>query len=344
MNDPRPLKYMFHNPSEDKRRLSRIIGDMIPYRIGIEFELFGTLANLLPKNTTSSSDKAKALKEKFNLFDYSEDTYSWSDSKEDGGSLNEIRVSIKGSKQLNSLWNVLAAMNENCKIPAENGGIHIHIDFNDSIKKYGDDKARELANNYFNQKEVLDEVLNIFGGYKGSYNKRGSKIQSKGGWINISSKNSVEFRIGRLTYDYKTIIRWIVSLSKLVAKVNYLLAHDIKVPKLEKKYKEEATYHLSIDPDGLISVNDDNNVALYTTAINNHLTTLAAASTAATTAGNGNWQVYDRILDAIDSLNNSEYNSTQRWRMLNEIATQANIRAAEAANYTSNRGDYGSAF
>jgi hypothetical protein len=223
---------MFRNPSEDKRRLSAIIGRMIPYRVGIEFELFGTLSHLagvksakktknkemmLTKKMRREDAINQAMIKKFNLVDYSEDKYNWKESDELIGSLNEIRVSFKGTHQLNSLWNICKALNENCKIPKERGGIHIHIDITDVVKKYPN--AKDYIANYFSRKSNLSRIANIFGGYKGEYNKRGCRISTKGYWVNVSNKDTIEFRIGALNFNYQTIIRWIIELSKMVAEV-----------------------------------------------------------------------------------------------------------------------------
>jgi len=247
-HDPRAFKFMFKNPQEDKRRLSAIIGRMIPYRIGIEFELFGSLVNLSGINKTDrkpnvrkklSYEKSvnKAMIKRFNLVDYSEDNYNWKEKDELDGCLNEIRVSFKGTHQLNSLWNICKALNENCKIPSEKGGIHIHIDITELIEKYPN--AKEYVGNYFSMKSQLSRIANIFGGYKGTYNKRGCKIENKGYWVNISHKNSVEFRIGALNFNYQTIIRWIISLSKMVTEVKTNLYNNVPNQKPNQNIKSE---------------------------------------------------------------------------------------------------------
>jgi hypothetical protein len=85
------------------------------------------------------------------------------------------------------------------------------------------------------KKETLDKVINIFGGYKGNYNERGCGIGTKHYWINISSKNTIEFRIGSLNFDYKTIIRWIVELSKLVTEAKIQVPITDFINKLNSK-------------------------------------------------------------------------------------------------------------
>lgn len=241
-HDPRALKFMFRDPTEDKRRLSAIIGRLIPYRVGIEFELFGTLSHLsgikpLGKQTTtrplisthkkmSYEDQVKkAMIKKFNLVDYSEDKYYWNEKEEISGNLNEIRVSIKGVHQLNSLWEICKVLNENCKIPSEKGGIHIHIDLTELINNYPD--AKDYANRFLNRKSYLSRILNIFGGYKGNYNKKGAAIATKGYWINISNKNTIEFRIGSLNFNYRIIIRWIIELSKIVTELRTAMHNNV---------------------------------------------------------------------------------------------------------------------
>jgi hypothetical protein len=91
------------------------------------------------------------------------------------------------------------------------GGIHIHINF----PELKDKKCKDYALDWFDRLSIQRKILQIFGGYKGEYNSKGSST-SKGHYIRVSDLNTIEFRIGRLTYDYKTIIRWIISCSELV--------------------------------------------------------------------------------------------------------------------------------
>lgn len=215
---------------------------MVPYRVGIEFETFGSVGNhLYPLECLFPGwgDSIKGLNgricKRLKLVDFKEDTHlhSINQKREVGitpistsedytisdGSLNEVRISISGYKQLIVLWNTLIQLKRCLIVPKVNGGIHIHIDapFTSS------DAAREYSVEWFSQIKVQSEILNIFNGYTGTYNVKGAS-DSKGKYVRVSPYYSIEFRIGRLTYDYATIIRYIIKCSDLVrrCKTDYL--------------------------------------------------------------------------------------------------------------------------
>lgn len=235
LNNPSELSYLFKSPNEDKPRLTKIISKLVPFKVGVEFELFGSLAESLlgqcrkveyipslnNEDLSYARDKFdkklvdSKLARMLNIVSYSEDYYDWTLARETNGSLNEIRICFNGYHQLKSFERCCSLLNKYCKIPAEKGGIHIHIDFTKVIKDKGEDAAK-YAVSFFNDPNILSRVLQIFGGYKGKYNSRIAKRRSKGGWINVSILDTIEFRIGHLTYNYHTIISWIVELSKLV--------------------------------------------------------------------------------------------------------------------------------
>jgi len=222
---PSELKYLFKSPTEDKRRLTKIIAHLVPYRIGLEFECFGCLTqHLAPKrikveppksseNTlikTNMDFRRTYMINLLKLIDFSEDMTSWTEVNENSGKLNEIRLSFMGYKQLIPLFNALELMNKYCSIPVEKGGIHIHVDYPElnSITK-------ENVLTWFRNPIIQSKILNIFGGYKGTYNKLGAS-ENKGYYVRVSSLKTIEFRIARLTYNYSTIIRWVIEVSKLV--------------------------------------------------------------------------------------------------------------------------------
>jgi len=124
--------------------------------------------------------------------------------------LTEIRVSIKDYTQLKGLYNILNDMKDYCKIPL-GGGIHIHVDFHD----YFDDKNRKLAIKWM--KNHLSRVESIFPKYLGTYNRREVGDTRKGTYVNFSYHKSIEFRIAPLTYNYETLIKWIIGCEKVVS-------------------------------------------------------------------------------------------------------------------------------
>lgn len=243
---PTELKYLFKSPTEDKRRLTKIISHLVPYRVGLEFECFGCLTqHLAPLKINSKNQKPNEelrriyVRNKLRMFDFKEDNSSWCDSMEESGNLNEIRLSFLGYKGLIPLFNSLELMNKYCSIPAEKGGIHIHINYS------SDGNHKKFALDWFNKKSVISEVLNIFGGYIGKYNKPGASY-GKGHYIRVSSLNTIEFRIARLTYDYATIINWIIKCSELVTRC-LMLAKTSPPNEIAKTDKPADTYILVQD-------------------------------------------------------------------------------------------------
>jgi hypothetical protein len=131
----------------------------------------------------------------------------------DDRDMNEVRISISGYKQLITLWNALQILNKCLIIPKENGGIHIHID----APFVRESRGSEFALKWFDRPAILSEVLQIFEGYSGTYNKRHAS-KNKANYIRITDYPTIEFRIGRLSYDYPTLIRYIIKCSELVRK------------------------------------------------------------------------------------------------------------------------------
>ena len=145
----------------------------------------------------------------------------------DDDKILETRVSIKDYHQLSGLYRFMQDLPEFCLLH-EGGGIHIHIDM--SMFKLGR-KAKEVQN-YIAKR--LDIVGNLFPHYKGKYNHREVGIHRKATWVNISTKDTLEFRILPLTFDYYTLMTWIVG----IVKFRNTLIHECKlVPYIQLRSK-----------------------------------------------------------------------------------------------------------
>lgn len=149
---------------------------------------------------------------------FRQDYCEYSDFSESNGKLNEIRARFNSFRDLDKLSRFLTLLSNYCKIPNERGGIHIHIDVSSWIDKTCNNKLKE----YLNSNEVQSYILNLANGYSGKYNKRGVGYHTKGYYINISNHNSIEFRIFRLTFSYKEILRILLGLQKLVKKAKFI--------------------------------------------------------------------------------------------------------------------------
>jgi hypothetical protein len=235
---------------------------LVPYRIGIEFETFGAVGQYLfpsrvvidelkknqdyrlrhgiQKTTDDEKSIDELIRSKLNLVAFREDTHQHTLEPplnkvyvEGERDMNEVRISISGYKQLITLWNTLRILNKCLVIPSINGGIHIHVD----AKFVRTAAGRDYAVNWFNQPAILSEVLQIFEGYSGTYNERSASI-NKGNYIRVSDYPTIEFRIGRLTYDYSTLIRYIIKCSELVRKCKH--EFQINPDKFSKKPEEKS--------------------------------------------------------------------------------------------------------
>jgi hypothetical protein len=165
--------------------------------------------------------------------------------------MNEVRISISGYKQLITLYNTLQILSRYLIIPKINGGIHIHID----APFVKESEGRKFAVDWFNKSAILSEVLQIFEGYTGTYNKRRAS-EGKGSYIRVSDYPTIEFRIGRLTYDYNTIIRYIIKCSELVRRCKHdAMLSNIsknKVPDNEVKYRTLGEFTIELNNNGSI--------------------------------------------------------------------------------------------
>jgi hypothetical protein len=131
----------------------------------------------------------------------------------------ETRVSIKDYHQLVGLYRFMQDLPEFC-LMHEGGGIHIHIDM--SMYKLSEKKSIEVVNYIKNR---LDIVGKLFPTYKGKYNRKEVGYHKKSTWVNVSSKNTLEFRTPPLTFDYYTLMKWITG----VVKFRNILIHECKL-------------------------------------------------------------------------------------------------------------------
>lgn len=226
----------------------------VPRRVGIEFECLGDPASHYKFNYNDIS-KSSQLSDIFKLTSFSQDRpldssksdyYEYVssicsddyiecynhgdcelDSNEEDGEyrdlpeeidsqsdlFNELRVSISDYTQLSGLYDILKLFKESCYLP-EGGGIHIHIDFS----KYSNSSTNRLKSKRWLTKHI-SEVENIFPKYNGTYNKKSVGIEQKGTYVNISRHGTIEFRIAPLTFEYGTLIEWVVKCNKLVTRL-----------------------------------------------------------------------------------------------------------------------------
>ena len=208
------LKDPTYNPAITKG----ILYKMIPFRSSIEIECKKSLSRNLNKEN-------RDLIRRYDIYNYSDDKNS-----NQSNYYSEHRISIINYSQASGLYKVLFDMKKYCELNP-GSGIHIHIDANKIANHHFLDAN---SKNFVKVKEFLESKLDsleeIFGKYEGEYNRKEVEFESKGSWINVrySRLHSIEFRIAPMTFEYETIIKWIVECNKIVKDLHNVLKVSYK--------------------------------------------------------------------------------------------------------------------
>ena len=240
MHNPTLIPALLRDTSVNNGLVYRELRKALPCRIGIEFEMGKLfLDGFKKKYDEKATDKSMA--EHYGVFEIRSDTPEpfnprhrvipsndprmddqvVFDNRENAvdDRIIETRVSIKDYHQLVGLYRFMQDLPEFC-LMHEGGGIHIHIDM--SMYKLSEKKAKEVVSYIKNR---LDIVGKLFPTYKGKYNKRAVGYHQKSTWVNVSTKNTLEFRTPPLTFDYYTLMKWITG----VVKFRNILIHECKL-------------------------------------------------------------------------------------------------------------------
>lgn len=270
-HNPLLIPVLFRDTSINKGFLYRELTKALPCRIGIEFELSGSVREAFCKKyniketleipTLCSPIKSipSAVDRKMMKFYKVLEICSDSEYHVKPEDLYEVRISIKDFHQLVGLYKFMQDLNEFCKLH-EHGGIHIHLDMSE-YKLNGDRKTLEVQH-YIEHR--LDEIAKIFPKYTGIYNAKEVGIVQKRTWVNISRLNTLEFRIAPLTFDYSTLISWIIKLVKF----RQNLIHKCRLVKNYHPVIEAKSTILNLrntldEPDSYINAGNLNSVLTY---------------------------------------------------------------------------------
>lgn len=229
MHNPTLIPALLRDTSVNNGLVYRELRKALPCRIGIEFEMGKLfLDGFKKKYDEKATDTSMA--EHYGVFEIRSDTPEpfnprhriipsndprmddrvVYDNRENAvdDRIIETRVSIKDYHQLVGLYRFMQDLPEFC-LMHEGGGIHIHIDM--SMYKLSEKKAKEVVSYIKNR---LDIVGKLFPTYKGKYNRREVGYHQKSTWVNVSVKNTLEFRTPPLTFDYYTLMKWITGVVK----------------------------------------------------------------------------------------------------------------------------------
>ena len=177
--------------------------------------------------------------------EYNEDCFtSIPDIMHVKNSADEQRYRIpSGIKGIICLYNIAFQMQLN-NIFTESG-IHYHVDCTDLYNLKLDKFDPNIhADNLYNDKYLrpyADLILTELDTweYRGTYNSR--QFSNGGSWVRMNSCfNTVEFRIGEMTFDYKVLLKRIVHVNAIIRYIkNELIGDYMKEYNPILKYKEE---------------------------------------------------------------------------------------------------------
>ncbi len=154
--------------------------------------------------------------------------------KPDIGNDSEQRFRIQnGIKGLNELYNISLLLPKTMYFNPDSG-IHYHVDCTDIW-----DKLNEKLINYLST-FILTELDTWE--YSGTYNTRKCEFSEARYWTRFkTSTKTMEFRIGEMAFDYRTLVKRIIHCNSIVKKIVYYIDN------------EELDLYESIDPDYIVN-------------------------------------------------------------------------------------------
>ena len=202
--------------SISKGMIYKELNKALPCRVGIEFELAGNfVGNFVAEHPECLNNFEDFIRDYYGVYSFNADS-----DTETLDAIRELRVSLKDFHQLVGLYKFMQDLTKYCRIH-QNGGIHIHLDMTEfNFKKC---KQRRVVKNYITKR--LTEIGKIFPKYTGTYNMKRVGDVEKGTWVNMSRLGTLEFRIAPLTFDYNTLMTWIVKLVRF----RRILIHDCRL-------------------------------------------------------------------------------------------------------------------
>jgi hypothetical protein len=213
LSAPLLISKLLKDKSFNPKITKGILYNMIPFRSSIEIECITSLSRIL---NAKQRDYSIKIADKYDIFDYSDDKQRLQ-SKE----VCEHRISIRNYSQASGLYKILQDMKKYCTLNP-GSGIHLHIDANKIINNDYLLKGNnvDIVTNYLNP--YLYTLEEIFGKYPGTFNYKRIGLEDKHAWINIRYQylHSIEFRIAPMTFDYETIILWIIKCNQIVKQLH----------------------------------------------------------------------------------------------------------------------------
>lgn len=152
-----------------------------------------------------------------------------------------------GVKGFICLYHISNALIKNSELNL-GSGIHYHVDATDWLPKINQLKAIQQ-----NQQWILKELDSWQ--YKGDFNSR-AVTSGEHSWLRFSHHNTLEFRLGEMTFDYKLLVKRIIhcnEITKRLKRVSFMtefqkLQYENQLL-IEKLKQTKVTEHRTIEPD-----------------------------------------------------------------------------------------------
>lgn len=158
---------------------------------------------------------------------------------------NEQRYRIpNGVNGLICLYNICYHLGNNSLLNM-GSGIHYHIDCTDT----NDMALRNVVSSDAQFGPNILKELDTWN-YGGTYNKRGISLLGAGNWIRYNDLNTLEFRIGNMSFDYEVLVKQIIHANDIVRRwKNKIPNWNDEITYREINYKSQIAYQKTIDID-----------------------------------------------------------------------------------------------
>lgn len=134
-----------------------------------------------------------------------------------------FRIS-NGLQGLICLYNICQELPKNCSLNY-GSGIHYHIDCTDVFNNINNQNWIDLNNDWIIERLKLWETAK-------DYNSTYCMVSQNRAWVRLASEHqTIEVRIGEMTFDYNLIVKRIIDCNKIVKRIkdnNYTIAKKVE--------------------------------------------------------------------------------------------------------------------
>lgn len=198
--DPKAVRQIINSSNPDY--MLRLLHGIIPYRVGIEIDATGYSSDITKHiKDTFTRNKGRKLVLDFNH-----------DGNSNPTECNETRFSFWDYSGLLKFKSSLDYFKEKKIAVASNGGLHVHIDLGMDTKQAKNKLVVERLTPVF--KYIRTMIFKCDTPY-GSYGKESAEYDDRAKISVSRGHNTIEYRIGYPTFDYTTIMRWVLCCQQI---------------------------------------------------------------------------------------------------------------------------------